>query len=884
MKSKYPRAFTSILLQLLALSVFGQNAMITGTVQDVSGAFLEGVNIFMINNHTMLDGTQTNTQGQYTIAVRPGQYTLRVKIAGKASQDTVISLTPGQVLEKNFVLLNPAIDDQRSYVSLGSRGGARSPLESSVPIDLIDQETLQNSHQENLGQALHYLLPSFHSVHQTITDGGDFIDPASLRGLGPDQVLVLINGKRKHSSALLNVNGTLGQGTVFQDLNNIPMAAIERVEILRDGAAAQYGSDAIAGVINIVLKENKSGLLVESQSGINTAGDGFLYKVGSNYALRIAKNGFLNISGELMGREATNRSGNYTDTVFNDPAKNQNLDTFFESVGLGNRRIESVGNAAIAQQQLFFNAALPFLNGQLYAFGGLNFRQGLTRGIYRLPKDTLRTDIILHPNGFSPHILGDITDRSITIGFRTQKSGWTLDFSHSRGSNDIRFHVENSNNKSLSATINPPTSAYAGSWEYGQTVTNMDITKNIVLGHRLNFNLALGGEYRVERYAINAGDTVSYTGRGIEGFPGFNPADATDQLRANTAAYVDVEMRSRKVSVGIAARYETSRIKPAFIWKATGRYELIANRLAIRATYSTGFRRPSIHQRYFSGRISRAVDSDSLVLIQVGLPSISASNLEPETSSNINLGLVAFPLKGNKKLSITLDIYQVNINNRVTLSNLYGFSDDLSPESLKQFFTDLNIPLRGQIFLNDLNTQTRGIDLALNYHYRSFSLRTTYNWTQTKVRETKVPDFLMVADASITNSLLFGREQIGYLERGQPHSKWILFAQYKFKKVDIGLTNTRFGEIAYRHPDGESLDEVFAAKWITDLRLTYIIKPKKRGLSWLISIGANNLLNVFPDQQTQPRNISEGRFVYNQRISQFGVRGRFVYGKVSLKL
>lgn len=885
--------FTALLF-ITCATAQAQNGIIQGKVSDKFEP-LVGATVMVVGT---TNGTSCDIDGKYQLSVAPGTYKLSASFVGNASQIKEVTVAAGQTATLDFVLKSSSALTE--VVVVGSRSEPRTKLETAVPVDVISSKAISTSSQENVGQILQYLAPSFNSSHQTISDGTDHIDPASLRGLGPDQVLVLVNGKRRHTSSLLNVNGTVGRGTVGTDLNAIPTSAIERIEVLRDGAAAQYGSDAIAGVINIVLKKQVGVANITSQVGVTSEGDGAMGKLGINYGFKIGKTGFLNVTGEFSDREATNRSGDYTGAVYGDERDND-LTAFFAQTGLGGKRVMSIGNSAGRNGQVFFNAEVPIAGGgEFYANGGFSYRKGRANGFYRFPNSTSRVVLSLYPNGFSPEIHSDIEDKSLTMGLRGEKNGWKLDFSNTRGSNGFDFNVKNSNNASLGAAS--PLGAYAGGFKYGQNTTNLDISRKLDLGFDLN--VAFGAEYRLERYEIVAGELNSYTNggqesqpgvagsAGIQVFPGFQPQNELNKTRTNTAGYIDLEADvTEALLLGVAGRFESySDFGDNFSWKAVGRYK-IGKMLSLRAAFSTGFRAPSLHQTFFSNLSTQFVTVGSTqVPVQVGTfnnesnvaRAFGIERLKPEVSQNVSVGLTAQPLDG---LSITVDAYNIDITDRIVLSGRFDSAD-------YPFLTTLGAGA-AQFFTNAVDTKTQGLDVVTSYQTEfntsSLTLTAAVNITKTEIQGAiKTPPLLAGKEDQ-----LFNREEVSRLEVAQPRSKLVLSALYEIGKFAVTLRSTRFGEVNGIHPnDGdpanwvvndatgvvETRDQLFAAKFVTDLDVT--IKATK---NLKVSVGANNILNVYPDKLTHSSNISSGRFVYSRRVSQFGVKGAFIYGRVALK-
>lgn len=864
-----------------------QDVRLQGVVSDQYGP-LSGASVSIPLANKV--GT-TNIDGSFIFELLPGTYTISVSALNFEDQLKTINLKSDTVVQVQ--LLPPPIE-------VGGK---------AEPIDVITAEEIERSSYTSLGQMLQYLVPSFHSTHQTISDGTDHIDPATLRGLGPDQILVLINGKRWHNSALLNVNGTVGRGSVSTDLNAIPTAAVDHVEILRDGAATRYGSDAIAGVINIILKEGDDNFHLKSQLGTTAEGDGTVKQVNANYGFKMGEKGFVHVAGEFTDRESVNRSGAYTGTAYGDE-RDQNLTEFFQNTGYDNNRVMEIGSAAARDAGVMMNASLPLnLNAELYAQGGFNYRIGLAAGFYRFPKNENRVVPELYAYGFSPRIRTDIADNHLTLGMRGERNGWQMDFSNTRGSNSFDFTIQNSNNASLGTSS--PTAAYAGGFRYGQNVSNLDVSKGIRNSSVVDTaSINFGMELRFEDYEILAGEEASWIqgsdttsigapkSAGIQVFPGFQPQNALVGYRSNAAAYIggEVEML-RALLLSGAIRYESySDFGDNISWKLVGRY--VYRGFTLRGTYSTGFRAPSLHQIYFSNISTQFVGGDA---IQVGTfnnqhpvtKAFGISPLKPELSSNISLGLIFEPFE-DKDLKLNLDVYQIGIKDRIVLSGRFSASD----EKYAPILTPLGAGA-AQFFINAVETQTRGLDASVNYRnirlgsgLLNASVRA--NFTQTEVvGDVQAPDLLKGQE-----ELLFNREEISRIEVASPANKMIASANYNWRGFQLTVQATRFGKVQYVHPsDGnaanwvtndltsqiQSRDQIFNAKTLIDLDFAY--QPVLNGKTPLtLSLGAQNLLNTYPDQHKHSANISLGRFVYSRRVQQFGVNGRFIYLRTQINL
>lgn len=508
-------------------------------------------------------------------------------------------------------------------VVVGTRSEGREPLESPVPVESVIGERLRNSGHVETGRALQMLAPSFNFQSSAITDGTDSVRPATLRGLGPDQVLVLVNGKRRHNSALLHVLDTVGRGTAGTDMNSIPIGAIERIEVLRDGAAAQYGSDAIAGVINLVLKETP-GFSFDQTWGQTYRGDGDVPTTSVSGGLGGEDGRFLHLTYERRDRGHTNRSGAWGWPFYNpvgcSPGEQPSstgfcLDPRESTV---DRHVIRLGDADSDHHTLYYNGAIPLgEKANFYSFGGFSTRANGSPGFYRVPFIfDPRIVYELHPEGFLPFINTEVNDLSFAAGIDwTTNSGWTFDWSVNHGRNSFDFLITNSNNASYGVTS--PTQADAGGLQFEQTTFNFDVSRLFEFAGR-TMNLAFGGEFRRDAFGIRAGAPVSYlhglddpnsdkstckpdAPPGIQVFPGYRPNDEVDASRTNAAGYVDLEwVFGGKFHVGTAGRFERySDFGSTINGKLAIRYDVTPS-FAVRGGVNTGFRAPSLHQLHYS--------------------------------------------------------------------------------------------------------------------------------------------------------------------------------------------------------------------------------------------------------------------------------------------
>ena len=904
---------TSLLLVLFILifpiSTSAQpTGTINGTVVDERGDPLPGANVGLMGT---LIGATTDTNGSFTLSVSPGTYRVQVSFVGYTTRQQRVMINAGQSITLHFVLNGVIAEFGEEIIVLGSRTH-RTAIETSVPVDVIPAQMLEQMGVTELNQALHLLAPSFNASHQTISDGTDHINPASLRGLGPDQVLVLINGKRRHSSALVHVNGTFGRGTVGVDLNAIPTSAIERIEVLRDGAAAQYGSDAIAGVINIVLKKQTEHIRLDVGSGITGEGDGEQFLISTNFGFPIANGGYFNVSGEYRDRNRTNRSDPWQGDIFPGIAGTSATDVELQQRGLKRRDFSmKTGQGAAGMGVVFFNTSIPLRGyAELYGNGGISHRKGVATGFYRLPNSEARVNLNVYPNGFLPEIHTEIDDYAFTTGLKGTRNGWIIDLSATTGGNSFLFNIENSINASLGEAS--PTSFEAGTIRFNQTTGNLDLLRNIATGGKINtLSLALGSEFRLEHYHIEAGQFASYslgnggdrpgvdfdtltTGKpknpGSQVFPGFQPSNEVNRYRYSYSAYADIETEvSDHLLLDLASRFESySDFGETFNGKAAFRYEF-ADYFALRGSVSTGFRAPSLHQIWFNNVSIQFVLDENNELVPARV--LSTSNHDPvtkafgvpdlkeETSRNASIGLTARPLSN---LSITADLYNITIDDRIVLSSRFTNGDPTVAQIL-QPFENLGVN-QAQFFVNAVDTETRGLDVVVAYTTDAADGKLTVtgstNLTKTEVLNTNIPqemaDIFSGGDLEGVRTTLFNREERNRLETALPREKGNLSLRYTRRNLSLFARANYFGAVEYR-PTNSDNDETFEAKMLFDLNISFQIDP---GVT--IVVGANNVFNTFPDKHELAASYSNGNFPYSRRVTQFGMNGGYYY--VNLKV
>lgn len=899
MRYAYIAVVALLAVGLAPVEASAEDAVLTGQVRTKEPSEpLPGVTVALVG----LGATAvTDVEGRYVLRV-PAQLadgrtaTVRATLMGFESLSQTVELKAG-TQTRDFDLGLLFFEE----IVVGSRAG--SAADKAVPVDTITHEDIESVPAAETAQIIQAVTPSFNFPRPTITDGTDTVRPATLRGLGPDQVLVTLNGKRRHTSALVHVNGSVGRGSTGVDLNAIPSSAIEDVQILRDGAAAQYGSDAIAGVLNLDLRSGTQpftitlkGLAARTDQGFDdTVTDGKSIDAGLSYGFGVGR-GSVFMAGEFLDRGATNR------------ARPDPRDQIQKGDG-GNNAVPQPnhhwGDGEEQDVLTFLNAAWP-LDEQgatfLYAFGGWSRRSGSHGGFFRRSLDD-RNWPQIYPLGFLPLIEPNVTDTSSTVGVRSAKSEWFWDVSFQYGHNSFDFKITDSLNASLGPSIPPNQTEFdSGALKFGQFITNADVSRRVNLGLAGPLNLAFGAEFRRESYQVVAGEPASYmdghqlnqfgktAAPGAQVFPGFKPENEVDANRNNVALYLDLEADViKRVRLGVAGRFENyDDFGSTWDGKATLRLQP-HDKVVLRAAASTGFRAPSLAQSWFTATSTNFLpdpvtgqqvpfDVGTFAVESTVAKALGAQPLKPEQSVHYSGGLVLTPWES---VEISADYYRIAIDDRIVLSG------NFTAASLQPVLRPFGVS-GARFFTNAIDTRTQGLDVSARWKANVGSGRLTlaaaYNTglgMNTEKNDADRHYGTKIVGSVDTPPQLAGFEQVLFdkVERrrtqcGQPKDNLRLTAMWRQKGWSGVLRNNRYGEFC--SADRAVVDQIYEPKWVTDIELVYSAKHLTLG------IGSQNLFDVYPDQNL-PQNSFNGIFPYTA-ISPFGFNGRVLYARLSVKL
>jgi iron complex outermembrane recepter protein len=913
-----------------------QAGSIRGTVSDSAGNPLGNASI-------SVEGTglraSTAASGEYEVrGISPGSYTVRVRLVGFVPGELAVTVGPGEVAKGDVTLSRSAVQLAPIDVVIGSRARHTAAEELAVPVDVFPAEQLQQQGSNETSIILQSVSPSINFPRQSVTDAGDVVRPFTLRGLSPDHTLVLLNGWRRHQTALVN-NFTygMGAGSSGVDLNTIPSSALDRIEVLRDGAAAQYGSDAIAGVVNLVLKDGAFTPFVNGDVGRYVSpdypDDGTTVNANGGWGIPLGA-GSLGLFGEFRDRQPTNRawadasetSGTGIADDINDKGQVVHKNNPVEQPN------HHWGDGLERDALTFANFRLPVGTSgtEIYSFGGYSHRNGIGNP-YRRYSGSARSWDDIYPLGFLPDIQGLVTDYSAAGGVRGLVSGWSYELGTEFGHNDFDYHINNTLNASLGPCLDVACAPgadgilgtgddpgipnqqdfFAGRVLREEWITALNIAKPVELGLPNPVNLAFGTAFRRERYAIRQGELASYVNGGSidqrgfpdslapggsQSFPGFAPGDATDRHRNNFSLYADAETNlSEKVLTEVAARFEDySDFGSNVSFKGSVRYQP-SRRVTLRAAASTGFRAPGLSQVSFSKVVTNVIGGE---FIDVGLfpadnpaaQALGAVPLKEETAYNLSAGVVLTPVDN---LTVTADYFHIRINDQILLGAT--FDDDTTRNILAAAgFGDIG---GVQYFTNGLNTRTQGVDITAGYRVPAgrtgtLDLSAGFNWTQNRIIDVDpLPQVLIDAHSEETG-LLDSVTAIG-IEDERPDWRGTLQANLTLGRFSSLGRFSYFGGFSSAQPGFCDLcRDNYGGKGLTDAEVAYQFNLIK------FAMGVRNLFDVYPDHpssqvivddSTDPPTTAKdfndnfGIFPW-AAASPFGYNGRYVYARTEVQL
>ncbi|WP_282050778.1 TonB-dependent receptor [Maribacter aquivivus] len=891
----------------LTLSEKIQNS-ITGKVTDDSGMPLAGVNI--IEKGTT-NGTTSDFDGNYTINVSDdtklvfsyiGFATQEVSTAGKNTIN--VQLSEGMQLDE--------------FIVVGSRTAPRSNADTPLPVDVIGAKDLSSTGQATFDKALQYKIPSFNTVQTPVNDATSLLDPYEIRNMGPSRTLILINGKRKNLSALLYTQTSPGRGETGADISAIPTDAIKRVEILRDGASAQYGSDAIAGVMNIILKDSPNEGSATIRTGITSEGDGEMFGVAVNNGSSIGEDkGFVNYTVDLSKVNLANRPG--TVSALGEADGNTGFGADLGVVQEFLSRNPDAGNVngspetAAAKFEINLGYELSE-NTKLYANAAYVYKKVNSFANYRTPYWRTVEDYPYlaeffpgdNPNnaggydGYVPTFEGDLSDYNGTIGFKTVKNDWNIDASFTTGGNSQTYKVNNTHNRNVVLSPithndinedgiidagelvpgtnlyqeNSPTSFDPGGTKFSHNVGNIDISK--ILSDKIS--IGVGAEFRVESFEVIEGGLASHDGGGGDSFAGNQPENSGSWSRYNIGGYFDLAYDvSEDFLINGTIRTENySDFGNAFVWKLSSRYKFADDKLTLRGSVSTGFRAPTLHQIYtqkaqysFSGGgivVGGLVNNVSPQAQFLGIPKLDA-----EKSNNFTVG---FGAKISNNFNVTVDYYNIAVKDRIVLSTeITGTAFDadgnnIGTNPLDDVLRDNNLADLS-FFVNAIDTRTSGIDVVANYKNielgsgnLNFSLAGNYTIQNERDGAVKNPELIENAGQSVVNAT---QEALFFTSR--PVTKWILGANYELDKFAFSFNNTYFGKTTFQQGDlSPDLRTEFIPKIVTDLGVTFNATEKLT-----LALNINNLLNVLPEWEFVANNAAGTAIINDTSITASGL-------------
>ena len=906
----------------VARPVAAQGGSVVGRVLDTAGAPLVRA---MITIEAIGARAATDEQGRYELrGVPAGSYSVRARLLGFVPQVLRVTVGEGQPTQQDFTLRAQPIGLAPIDVTVGSRARHTAAEELAVPVDVFPAEVLARQGTSETSQILQQLAPSVNFPRQSVTDANDIVRPFTLRGLSPDQTLVLVNGWRRHQSAVVNTFPYgMAWGSSGVDMNAMPGGAIERIEVLRDGASAQYGSDAIAGVVNLVIREGEFSPYLNVDAGryvtADYPDDGTTADVNGGVGIGLGR-GSISVFGEFLQRDPTNRA--WADSFLVDV--NGVGDVIDPVTGKILQKRNSLpqpnlhwGDGLERDAMTFANFRMPLSAGgssEVYAFGGYSHRVGTGNGFWRY-FDSARNWPELYPQGFLPEFKPNVNDYSAAGGIRANVSGWAVDLGASYGLNRFAYNLRNTNNASLGPCLDVPCAPGAdgvlgtsddpgipnqlafdaGRLQRGEFGTALTLAKRLELGLPSPVNVALGAQFRRESYKIEAGETASWINgghlaqdsatnpgdlapAGSSVFPGFSPSDASDHSRTNVGAYLDLESNlGSQVLADIAGRFESySDFGQRLTGKLALRYQP-TRRFVLRGSASTGFRAPGLSQSFFSHTTTNFIGGQ---LIEIGNFPVDhrasrifgAKPLQEETSLNLSGGFAYTP---RDNLTVTVDYFHIKIDHRILLTA--NFADTVS----QRILADSGFSNIGgvQFFTNGLDTKTDGLDLTADLRVPaglgSVQFTAAANYVRNRItRLDPLPQILQGTATDLT-SIIDVTNRLA-IEKERPAWRGTLTAQYTRSRFHALGRASYYGGFSSAQPSFTD-EEHYGGKTLVDAEVGFQFNQID------LSIGARNLLDTYPDQMKAEFNNNDNTFPW-AAASPFGYNGRYLYTRAAIQL
>lgn len=916
--------FVVLVVLVVPHAAKAQTGAVQGRVTNDEGAPVAGASVEIEDTGL---GAVTDSRGEYAIRGAPvGPRRLRVEALGYERHTSPVSVSAGATARVDVVLITRAIAVEAVEVIVGSRARHTAAEELAVPVDVFPAERIQQQGAVELSEVLEELSPSVNFPRQSVTDATDIVRPFTLRGTSPDHTLVLLNGRRRHRTALVHIFGSgMGAGASGVDLNTLPAIAIDRIEVLRDGAAAQYGSDAIAGVVNVILKSGVFDPTITAAVGRYTPGDfpddGTELDVAGAWGVPLGA-GYVALFGEFRDRDATNRAGaDPVDQVV--PGDADIVDAEGNVVEKRNPVPQPNHHWGDGEQRDVFgfvNLGVPLDDArttELYAYGGYSFREGEGQGFRRQGLDD-RNWPAIYSLGFLPTFDADVTDASAAGGVRGEARGWLYDVGASFGTNAFEYNLTNTLNTSLGPCLDEPcapgldgvlgtaddpgipnqTEFFAGELKLNEFIVGADITRVMDVGFLPEpLNFAVGAAFRREGYEIVPGERASFiqgghpnrngdpAPPGSQVFPGFQPTSAIDESRTNFGVYLDLESNlTPEFLATVAGRFETFS---DFGERVTGKLALRYQpdpRFVLRGAVSTGFRAPALSQNFYSSTVTNFMlgEGGEPVPFEVGIfrtnsaaaMALGAEPLDEETSVNVSAGFAATPVEA---FTFTADVFFIRIDDRIILTS--EISGDEIVEILRR--AGVESVEAARFFTNAIDTETRGVDLTATYEAAAgpgtLTFSGVFNYTDNEVAgDVRVPPELAGTGAVLFDPFLEG----GLIALEKERPKW----RGTLESVYGGARWSGLGRVSLWGPFtsvllgicGPPCVQEYDAEALVDVEVGYRVADRVR-----VAVGSKNIFDNFPDRMI-PDN-SFGIFLFPS-ASPFGFNGRYVYARTEIEL